>query len=242
MHLAYLDESHDDSEYWIAGLIVPALSAQTLEFALDDVVSKAIKDFPQLSKPEGKPVELHGHALAQGTEDWESMHPMLRARLGIYEEALRAVAAVNGAAIIRTGVDRKRQRERYGDRSDHPHEWALTFALERVHEVVKARDGMVLVTCDQTDGPDRHHANLRVFRKFSTGGTMPRKLTTIVDTIHFADSCHSRLVQAADLVSYISFRARTDVLYERSGKATEAAARLWSILEPMQSKFYIWRP
>lgn len=107
---------------------------------------------------------------------------------------------------------------------------------------MQARGEIVLVTCDQTDDPDRHHANLRVFRKFSTGGIRPRQLTTIVDTIHFADSCHSRLVQAADLLSYLSFRVRTDELYQRLGKPTQAAKRLWRIVEPLQSRFYIWCP
>ena len=170
MHLAYLDESHDKSEYWIASLIVPALRAQSREFALDAIVAKAEKAFPELANPGGKPIELHGNSLAQGRDDWVPMKDMLRARLGIYEEALRAIAAVEGAAIVRTGVDRKRHTERYGERADHPHEWALTFALERTHDVVQARGGMVLVTCDQTDDPDRYHANSRVFRKFSTGG------------------------------------------------------------------------
>jgi hypothetical protein len=242
VHLAYLDESHDQSEYWIAGLIVPAMKAQSLEFALDDVVARAERACPALTRGDGKPIELHGHALAQGREDWTAMRLKLRARLGIYEQALRAVAAVEGVTMVRTGVDRRRHAKRYGDKADHPDEWALTFALERTHEVVNARQSMVLVTCDQTDDPDRHHANLRVFRKMNTGGLMPRRLTTIVDTIHFADSRHSRLVQAADLVSYISFRVRCDALYRRSGRPTEAAKRLWAIVEPFQSRSYLWRP
>lgn len=81
MLLAYLDESHDKSEYWIAGLIVPALRAQALENALETIVAKAEKTFPQLTKSDGKPIELHGHALAQGTDDWVPMKEMLRARL-----------------------------------------------------------------------------------------------------------------------------------------------------------------
>lgn len=92
MLLAYLDESHDESEYWIARLIVPALRAQALENTFDAIVVKAEKTFPQLMKSDGKPIELHGHALAQGTEDWAPMKDMLRARLGIYEEALRAIS------------------------------------------------------------------------------------------------------------------------------------------------------
>lgn len=242
MHLAYLDESHDKSEYWITGLIVPALRAQKLEFTLDDIVLEAENSYPQINKGNGKPVELHGHALAQGTEDWEPMAQILRARLGVYEKALSAIAAIDGVAVVRTGVDRQRLVNRYGDRAEHPHDLTLTFALERIHLLVKARNGMVLVTCDQTDHPDRHHANLRVFRKVSTGGLIPRKLTTIVDTIHFADSRHSRLVQAADLVSYIWFRHRTDVLYQITGRATEAAERLWKTIDLLPSKSYLWKP
>lgn len=242
MHLAYFDESHDKAEYWIAGLIIPAMRAQDLELALDEVVSEAERQYPMLQKFNDRPIELHGRALAQGRDDWLPMEKMLRARLGIYENALRAIAAVEDAVIVRTGVDRQRHAARYGDRADHPHEWALRFALERTHDVVKARDGKVLVTCDQTSDPDRYHANLRVFRKVNTGGFLPRQLTTIVDTIHFADSCHSRLVQAADLVSYISFRVRTDFLYGRTGKATQAAARMWGIVEPLQQRRYLWRP
>ncbi|OBY29276.1 DUF3800 domain-containing protein [Mycolicibacter kumamotonensis] len=242
MHLAYIDESHNKDEYWIASLIIPAEDAQRLELALDAVVENAERDFPQLQKFGGKPIELHGHALAQGTDDWTPMENMLRARLGIYEDALRAIAAVEGAAIVRAGIDRNRLKSRYGDRAEHPHEWALKFALERTDEVVKRRNGMVLITCDQTDDPDRHHANLRVFRNYNTGGLMPRRLTRIVDTIHFADSCHSRLVQASDLVSYISFRTRTDTLNQRTGKAAEAAKRLWAILDPLHQTNYLWTP
>ena len=109
VHLAYLDESHDQSEYWIAGLIVPAMKAQSLEFALDDVVARAERACPALTRGDGKPIELHGHALAQGREDWTAMRLMLRARLGIYEQALRAVAAVEGVTMVRTGVDRRRR-------------------------------------------------------------------------------------------------------------------------------------
>lgn len=55
MHLAYLDESHDKSEYWITGLIVPALRAQKLEFALDDIVLEAENSYPQINKGNGNP-------------------------------------------------------------------------------------------------------------------------------------------------------------------------------------------
>ncbi|WP_157931326.1 DUF3800 domain-containing protein [Mycobacteroides abscessus] len=241
MHLAYLDESHDKAEYWITSLIVPADSAQQLELGLDAVVDTAERDYPLIAKT-GKPIELHGHALAQGTEDWSPMNSMLRARLGVYESALREIASTAGISIVRTGLDRKRLVERYGSSAQHPHEWVLKFALERTHDVILARKGMVLVTCDRTEDPDRHHANLRVFRSLNTGGLIPRRLTTVVDTIHFADSCHSRLVQASDLVSYISFRARTDGLYGRSGKASEGAKRLWEIVSPLQIREYLWRP
>ncbi len=56
MHLAYLDESHDKSEYWIAGLIVPALRAQALEFALDAVTELSRHSRVELERVDGEPV------------------------------------------------------------------------------------------------------------------------------------------------------------------------------------------
>ncbi|MGF0301698.1 DUF3800 domain-containing protein [Rhodococcus rhodochrous] len=111
-----------------------------------------------------------------------------------------------------------------------------------MHDLSNVRNDRVLVTCDETDDPARHHANVRVFRNQNTGGYLPRRLTTFVDTLHFAPSCHSRLLQAADLVSYISFRHHTDVLYNRSGKAADGAFKLWMIVADKQSRFYRWIP
>jgi len=56
VHLAYLDESHDKSEYRIAGFSVPALRAQALEFALDAVTDLSRHSRVELERVEREPV------------------------------------------------------------------------------------------------------------------------------------------------------------------------------------------
>lgn len=64
--------------------------------------------------------ELHGYDLFQGKGDWEPIKLMPRARIGVYDQALRAMADHDVTVIIR-GVMTQRLRNRYGDRAWHPH-------------------------------------------------------------------------------------------------------------------------
>ena len=61
----------------------------------------------------------------------------------------------------------------------------------------------VLVIADEVDGQARHHADLSSYREVGTTGYRHRKLTRIVDTLHFAPSHASRLVQAADVITFL---------------------------------------
>jgi hypothetical protein len=47
-------------------------------------------------------------------------------------------------------------------------------------------------------------------------------------------------LQAADLVSYIQFRVRTDELYGREGPAVPAAKELWERLADAEHVRYLW--
>lgn len=63
--------------------------------------------------------ELHGYDLFQGKGHWEPMKRMPRARIGVYDQALRAIADHDVTMIIR-GVMTPRLRDRYGDRAWPP--------------------------------------------------------------------------------------------------------------------------
>lgn len=55
------------------------------------------------------------------------------------------------------------------------------------------------------------------------------KLDRAVDALHFAPSRHSRLLQAADLVSFLHFRIRRTP--EADPRSAKASANLWDIVD-----------
>jgi hypothetical protein len=80
MLLAYIDESHDRSTYWLIGLVCPEDTIASLTRALDAVVQKAAGAYPGVSPQ----AELHGHDLFQGKGAWSALEKMPRARIGVY--------------------------------------------------------------------------------------------------------------------------------------------------------------
>ena len=114
VRLVYVDESYCKVCYYVAALLVPETEVRSLSAALDEVVGKAAGSFLGLSST----AELHGYDMFHGERDWARLKP--RARIGVYDQALRAIAEHNVAIVVR-GVMSQRLRERYGDRAWHPH-------------------------------------------------------------------------------------------------------------------------
>lgn len=234
MLLAYVDESYDAERYWIAALVCPDVEAASLTTALDAAVMKAATSFAGVSQR----AELHGHAMFQGQDDWSSLATMPRARIGVYADALSAIAAHNVQIFIR-GVAVKRLEERYV-RPDHPHAVVLGHLLERVDEHAAAANEWVLVIADEVDRADDYRRNLWTFQRYSTTGYRARQLTRIVDTIHFAPSTASRLVQGADLIAYLW--RRIDSGLEKDERAKRANAALWARLDDRIATIWCWVP
>lgn len=137
------------------------------------------------------------------------------------------------------GVDVPRLRQRYAS-PDHPHAVALAHLLERVDGIAGASDDYVLAIADQVDGQEDYRQRLWRFQREPVRG-YARRLTRIVDTIHFASSASSRFVQAADLVAYLYARMQSGI--ERDTRAKRANDRLWSIVaDRVHPQTGIWTP
>jgi hypothetical protein len=181
---------------------------------------------------------LHGHALFHGIEDWARTAGMPRARIGIYHKALAAIADCAPEICIR-GVDIPGLNQRYGS-PDHPHSVVLQHLLERIDERAEELDERVLVIADDIDAPNDHRRNLRHFQRHSTPGYKSRQLTRIVDTMHFAPSRASRLLQAVDLVAYLHYRITSG--RDSDARAIKANRDLWARIEPLVFHSACWRP
>jgi hypothetical protein len=124
-----------------------------------------------------------------------------RTRIGVYNGAFDAIGKHCRAIILR-GVDSAGLRMRYAT-PEPPHSVVLLHLLERVDEYAKQYGEQVLVIADEVGEQAKHRSELAMYRRSGTWGYRARKLTQIVDTLHFAPSSASRLVQAIDLVTFL---------------------------------------
>ena len=106
MLLTYVDESYTADRYYIAALMVPDREARSLASELDDLMAATEHSF-------GVPrdVELHGHELINGKGPWSPLAKLVRARIGVYDDAL-AVIGRHEVAIVLRGMPLNAQRPR----------------------------------------------------------------------------------------------------------------------------------
>ena len=164
MLLAYVDESYTASHYWIAALVCPQADLVPVTDALDAVVAKAAATYGGISEQ----AELHGYPLLHGAGEWSALKPMVRARIGIYNDALAAIGA-SGARILIRGVHRKRLEARYVE-PKHPHAVVLEHLLERIDEHAADRNDQALVIADEVDQADQYRRALWHSQRFATSG------------------------------------------------------------------------
>lgn len=234
MQLAYLDESANDDYYYVTALIVEDHDVVGLSSALQKVADHAWGTYA------GVPYnpELHAHAIANGKEDWASIAKDYEAQKDVLNRAMDVIADHEVAVYIR-GVHRAKYQARYGTDIDDMHGTALTWTLERVQRHAARSNTVSLVIADERRGPEaRYREALRTYQTYGTYGWKPEKLDRIIDTIHFAPSKESRLLQAADVVSWAHVRSlgkyKNEALREfqselwgrltRAGRVNEASA------------------
>lgn len=220
----YVDESFDEQEFWVTGLIVPEEQAIALETALDRVVQKAADAYGVSPR-----AELHGNDLMNGKKDWVALDGKFRARFGVFLEALDAIAVIPGIRAFAFGVDRVAQERKYVNPLP-PRQVLIGHLAQRCHRLLGKGQALALFV-DESPKQADIRAHVRDFKKNGTWSKYDRRpLTKILDTVYFAPSCESRLLQAADIVSYAHFRARRTPQTSRSYAAGKQA---WLLVEEL---------
>jgi hypothetical protein len=229
--LAYVDESYTDKWFAMAALLVDGPDAVALTSELDEVAASAAKAY-RLDCG----VELHGHEIFHAGGAWKDTP--VRARVGVFDDVIEAIAARNVTVIARA-MDMVGQRARY-PAPDPPHAVVLQHLLERVDECVTNLGEHALVIADEVDGQASHRADLSGYREVGTTGYRSRKLSRIVDTLHFAPSHASRLVQAADVITFLYRRVFTH--QETDQRSRKAKLAMWRRLQPRVHHEHCWFP
>lgn len=238
MLLAYLDESYCKDCYYVAALVCPERQLLQLTAALNEVVASAAENYGIAPT-----AELHGYDIFQARGEWTSMAAMVRARIGIYHRTFAAIVAHQVHVIIR-GVRSQELRERYGNNAGHPHSIALAHLLERIDEFAERAGELALVIADepgQDDQQPEYRGDLERYRQDGTSGYRSRRLTQIVDTIHFTPSSASRLLQAIDMIAFLYHRIQTTGpgADQRASRANQA---LWNRINPLVVHSHCWSP
>lgn len=234
MLLTYVDESYTKKRYFLAALLVPENEAISLTAALDRVVFDAMMDHGNIRES----AELHGYDIVSGKGDWAGLAKKIRVRIGVYNKAMQAIADHDVKVIIRS-VDIVGLHALY-TRPDHPHSVALNHLIERVDEYAASVKELAIMIADEVDGQDGYRRDLWQYQKSGTWGYRSRQITRVVDTIHFAPSTASRLVQAADLIAYMANRKATSTTADP--RARQADAALWARIEPRVWHDGCWWP
>jgi hypothetical protein len=216
--LAFVDESYNDDLFCLSALLADDETTFALTAELDAVIASVASAGYSGAR------ELHGHEMLHGSGEWK--HVPMRLRLYAYSQAMRAIGQ-SGAAVVFCDGGRRIEE---GSDPTPPHERTLTRLLGLIQEFAEARSQRVLVLADDVHSAERHRTNFR-FRGSGEDGGHAGPRDRILDTLYFGPSRHSRMLQAADLLTYMRLRRAT--VKEATAKATRANDAMWASVEPI---------
>lgn len=197
VQLAYLDEADGaNGAFYITAVVLPDHQSIAMGDALQLVVTRAAQTYGGVN-PEA---ELHAVELIGGKRTWQRYRDLIPVRYTIFEAAIDEIVRFDARVYIR-GASRKVFSERYSAGTDI-HQTVLPWVLERVQADAVERSDIALAIADDHQYRERYRKAMRDFQQFGTFGWRHQRLDRLADTLHFAPSSASRLLQAADLVSY----------------------------------------
>lgn len=230
MHLIYYDEVKFDPptqpSFWLGGVCCHCDNVARLESLVNDVSQEAFG-----SRLLQRETEFHGIEICGGKGNFKKV--ALEQRL----EFLRSLLAI----IARDEIHRIYVRiipENITHSPMPPDEIAFMYLVERVDKHLQnlGTNGMLFGDYDEPQvGPSV--ASLSQFRQGGTSWDRKREITNIIDTVHFAKSHHSRMIQLADIYLYClqfnmqentSFaRSKIAAIITESGILKATVARVW---------------
>lgn len=225
MLLAFVDESDRGDFRCFASVVADEVATKELTERLNAIVRQASVDY-------GVPrtAELHGHPLFHGKEDWKDVGA--RARAGLHEKVIDAILDADVRILLRSVSEERLLRRQ--ERNNYPvrfpaEQVCFQHILQRVDRLAKQADAYALVIADERGDRERHRERFATYQTEGTPGVyMHTTLSSLLDTVHFAPSHRSRMLQAADMLAFTYRRHQTVV--ESDQRAQRIMDRMWSKL------------
>lgn len=225
MLLAFVDESDRGDFRCFAAVVANELATKNLTDRLNGIVLQASVDFTV-----ARTAEIHGHPLFHGKDDWKGVGA--RARAGLHEKVIDAIIESDVTILLRS-VSEQRLRQRQ-EQNSYPTRFpaeqvCFQHILQRVNRLAAQQDTYALVIADERDDRERHRERFATYQTEGTPGVyMHTTLERLLDTVHFAPSHRSRMLQAADMLAFTYRRYQT--VSEPDPRAQRIMDRMWSKL------------
>ncbi|MCS6569440.1 DUF3800 domain-containing protein [Curtobacterium flaccumfaciens pv. flaccumfaciens] len=234
MLLCFVDESFKPDLYGFGAVMADAAQTRWLTHRMHEIVA-ALEEYGVEAQ-----AEIHAHPIFHGKGAWSAVPP--RVRVKVFLDVVDAVVA-SGATVLLRGCRPGRLR-RYQDargfRDRHsPEQVAFQHLLQRVDGKAGEMGVHALVIADERSDRDRHRERFEVYQAYGTPGTyMQTRLERLLDTVHFAPSHHSRMLQVADLLAFVWVRSRT--VEERDPRQARVLAALVDDIERCAYQPGVW--
>lgn len=226
MLLAFVDESDQGDFHCFGAVLADENATKQLTDRLNALMMQASRDYGIAAT-----TEFHAHPMFHGKEAWAAVGQ--RARANLHEKVIDAIVESDVTLLLRH-VSRQRLADRqdrkgYPDRFP-PEQVCFQHILQRVDTVAKARSTYALVIADERGDRERHRERFATYQTLGTPGVYRHTtLPSLLDTVHFAPSHRSRMLQAADMLAFTYRRHETVV--EQDHRAQRVMDRLWSKLQ-----------
>jgi hypothetical protein len=197
VHLIYYDEVKysppEQPSYWLGGVCVSHELVPEIEAQISAIAERAFG-----SAVLSKETEIHGIELCRGNGNFKGRN--FGERLELLKELL-AIIAREEVMLIRVKIN----PANITHSSDSPADIAFMFFVEQSDELLRTKSTLGMLFGDYDEPAiGTSVANLSEFRRGSTRWARGKGIGNLIDTVHFAKSHHSRMIQLADVHLYVS--------------------------------------
>jgi len=237
MHLFYFDEVKFDpptqNGFLLGGVCVPAEHVSSIEHEMNEISAEVLG-----SELLNKKTEFHGQEICGGRGNFKGKP--LDERMDVLRKLIEIIARPEVMPVYVRIIP-----ENIVHTSKPPDEIAFMYLVELVDTLFKQNDTLGMMF-DDYDEPTIG-SSVASLSRFRTGGTdwsRGREITNIIDTVHFARSHHSRMIQLADIYLYClqfmlgnnqaRWRAKVAETIEATNALTSTKCRIW----PSEARWY----
>lgn len=236
MQIAYIDESYNDTYYFVGAAVGSESSWAAVAEELEKLRGWAIREYGLRED-----VEFHGALIMGGKHEWEALRGKHREAADVMAKVLR-IAADAGVQYVFRGVHMPGLTQRYM-MPDHPHAVVLEHTFQRLENYalkLQLREPVRLVA-DMIDIRDELQSQFSGYQQLGTRSRWNRsKLDHLAYPIEFRDSRATPGLQVIDVAVYL-YR-RSCVLVEKHPAAIRTQRRLLKILTSSTLAEGTWYP